>query len=102
MVSENNEAKVVQAIQKQLFIDGKWRDASDGRTFDVVDPATGETLCAVADASPADGMAALDAAVAARPDFAATSPRDRADILIRSFELLHERIDDLALLMTLE
>ena len=80
----------------------KWLDASGGRTFDVVDPATGATLCAVADASPEDGRAALDAAVAAQPGFAATSPRDRADILTRSFELLHERIDDLALLMTLE
>ncbi len=74
----------------------------DGRTFDVVDPATGRTLCSVADASPADGRAALDAAVAAQPDFAAASPRERADILTRAYELLHERIDDLALLMTLE
>jgi succinate-semialdehyde dehydrogenase / glutarate-semialdehyde dehydrogenase len=102
MVSENDEANVVQAVQKQLFIDGKWRHASDGRTFDVLDPATGQTLCAVAEASPADGSAALDAAVAAQPEFAATPPRERADILTRSFELLHERIDDLALLMTLE
>src|SRR5689334_20385013 len=102
MVSENDEANVVQAVQKQLFIDGKWRHASDGRTFDVLDPATGQTLCAVAEASPADGSAALDAAVAAQPEFAATPPRERADILTRSFELMHERIDDLALLMTLE
>lgn len=101
-MSEQDEAKVVEAVQKRLFIDGKWHDASDGRTLDVIDPATGNTLCAVADASPADGMAALDAAVAAQSQFAATSPRDRADILMRSFELLHERIDDLALLMTLE
>jgi succinate-semialdehyde dehydrogenase/glutarate-semialdehyde dehydrogenase len=85
-----------------LFIDGKWVDASEGRTFDVADPATGVTLCSVADASPADGRAALDAAVAAQPDFAALPPRQRADILMRSYELLHERVDDLALLMTLE
>jgi succinate-semialdehyde dehydrogenase / glutarate-semialdehyde dehydrogenase len=101
-IDEAKESRVVQAVQKQLFIDGKWRDAADGRTFDVLDPATGRTLCAVADASPADGRAALDAAVAAQPEFAATSPRERADILTRSFELLHERIDNLALLMTLE
>jgi succinate-semialdehyde dehydrogenase/glutarate-semialdehyde dehydrogenase len=56
----------------------------------------------VADATPQDGRAALDAAVAAQPGFAATSPRERADMLTRAFELLHERIDDLALLMTLE
>ena len=96
------EAKVVDAVEKRLFIDGNWVDAPDGATFDVLDPSTGETLCAVADATPADGRAALDAAVAAQPAFAATSPRERADMLTRAFELLHERIDDLALLMTLE
>ena len=96
------EAQVVGAVEKRLFIDGKWVDAADGRTFVVVDPSTGATLCAVADAAPADGRAALDAAVAAQPAFAATSPRERADMLTRAFELLRERIDDLALLMTLE
>ena len=70
-MSEKDEARVVQAVQKQLFIDGKWQEASDGRTFDVTDPATGKTLCPVADASEEDGRAALDAAVAAQPDFAA-------------------------------
>jgi succinate-semialdehyde dehydrogenase/glutarate-semialdehyde dehydrogenase len=101
-VSEQDEARVVQAVEKRLFIDGKWVDAAEGRTFEVADPATGIALCSVADASPADGRAALDAAVAAQPDFAAVAPRERADILTRSYELLHERIDDLALLMTLE
>jgi succinate-semialdehyde dehydrogenase / glutarate-semialdehyde dehydrogenase len=101
-VSERDEARVVQGVEKRLFIDGKWLDATDVRTFDVTDPATGRTLCAVADASPADGMAALDAAVAAQSEFAATSPRERADILSRAFGLLHERTDDLAPLMTLE
>jgi len=96
------EAQVVKAVEKRLFIDGTWVDATDGGTFDVIDPATGATLCSVADATPADGRAALDAAVAAQPAFSATSPRERADMLTRAFELLHERIDDLALLMTLE
>jgi len=59
-------------------------------------------LCAVADAGPDDGRRALDAAVRAQVGFAGSSPRERADILTRAFELLHERIDDLALLMTLE
>ncbi len=94
--------RVVVAVPKQLLIDGRWRDAEAGRTFEVSDPATGEILAVVADASPADGVAALDAAVAAQPDFAATSPRQRADWLMGAFELLHERIEDLALVMTLE
>jgi succinate-semialdehyde dehydrogenase / glutarate-semialdehyde dehydrogenase len=101
-VSEQDEARVVHAVEKRLFIDGKWVDAFQGRTFEVTDPATGIALCSVADASAADGRAALDAAVAAQPDFAAVPPRERADILTRSYELLHERVDDLALLMTLE
>jgi succinate-semialdehyde dehydrogenase/glutarate-semialdehyde dehydrogenase len=96
------EAKVVDAVEKRLFIDGKWVDATDGGSFEVVDPSTGGTLCAVADATPADGRTALDAAVAAQAGFAATSPRERADMLTGAFELLHERIDGLALLMTLE
>jgi succinate-semialdehyde dehydrogenase/glutarate-semialdehyde dehydrogenase len=102
MSKQAQETQVVGAVEKRLFIDGKWVDAADGRTFDVVDPSTGATLCAVADATPADARTALDAAVAAQPAFAATSPRERADMLTRAFELLRERIDDLALLMTLE
>ena len=99
---ENVETSVVDRAPKQLFVGGRWVDAEHQRTFAVLDPATGAPLCEVADASPADGRAALDAAVAAQPSFAATSPRDRADMLTRAFDLLHERIDDLALLMTLE
>ncbi|HEY0473593.1 MAG TPA: NAD-dependent succinate-semialdehyde dehydrogenase [Kribbella sp.] len=96
------EAKVVDAVEKRLFIGGEWMDATGGGTFEVVDPSTGEKLCAVADATPADGRAALEAAVAAQAAFAATSPRERADLLIGAFELLTERADELALLMTLE
>ncbi len=93
---------VIDAVDKQLFIDGKWVDAAGGATFGVIDPATGQQLCAVADAAPGDGRAALDAAVGAQPGFAATPPRARADMLMGAFRLLHERLDDLALLMTLE
>jgi succinate-semialdehyde dehydrogenase/glutarate-semialdehyde dehydrogenase len=56
----------------------------------------------VADASPEDARAALDAAVAAAPVFAQHPPRERAEILRTAFEMITERVDDLALLMTLE
>ncbi|MEU7854259.1 NAD-dependent succinate-semialdehyde dehydrogenase [Nonomuraea sp. NPDC049141] len=102
MTDQARERSVVEAAPKQLFINGKWTDASSGATFDVLDPSTGKVLCAVADASPEDGMAALEAAAAAQTAFAATPPRARADMLMRAFHLLHERIDALALLMTLE
>ena len=99
---EQDEVKVVESVEKRLFIGGEWVDAADGGTFEVIDPATDGALCAVADATPADGTAALESAVAAQSAFAATSPRHRADMLTGAFELMHERIDDLALLMTLE
>src|SRR4029078_1527166 len=99
---EQDEVKVVESVEKRLFIGGEWVDAADGGTFEVIAPATGGAVCAVADATPADGTAALESAVAAQSAFAATSPRNRADMLTGAFELMHERIDDLALLMTLE
>lgn len=102
MGEQASEVAVVAAAPKRLFIGGRWVDAEGGAAFDVVDPSTGEVLCAVADATPADGAAALEAAAAAQEEFAAVSPRARADILMRAFGLLHERVDDLALLMTLE
>src|SRR5688572_14370035 len=98
----DREWRLIAAVPHQLLVDGRWVDSEDGGTFDVIDPSTGEVLCAVADATPADGRRALEAAVTAQSSFARTSPRERADILTRAFELLHERIDDLALLMTLE
>lgn len=85
-----------------LFINGQWVSAQGDAQFDVIDPATGNTLTAVADASPADGMRAMQAAADAQDEFAAIAPKRRHEILTDAFNLLHERIDDLALLMTLE
>ncbi|GAB2634595.1 NAD-dependent succinate-semialdehyde dehydrogenase [Kribbella swartbergensis] len=101
-MSREREQEVVKACPAELFIGGKWQAAEGGKTLAVEDPATGATLCEVADASPADGVAALDAAVAAQKEWAATPPRDRGEILRRTYELMTERADDLALLMTLE
>ncbi len=98
----NAETRVIDEVRKELFIGGKWLPASESRAFEVRDPATDALLCHVADASPVDGKAALDAAVAAQPDWATYPPRERGEILRRAYELLHHRIDDLALLMTLE
>lgn len=102
MSTGKDETAVVDAVRKDLFIGGAWRAAEDGRTFKVEDPSTGKVLCAVADASPKDGVAALDAAVAAQPEWAATPPRERSEILRRSYEALMDRQDELGLLMTLE
>ncbi|WP_219419149.1 NAD-dependent succinate-semialdehyde dehydrogenase [Pseudonocardia nigra] len=100
--SPADEARVVDAVPTGLFIGGSWRSAASGRTLVVDDPATGKTLCEVADAGPEDGMAALAAAADAQQSFAAMPPRERGEILRRAYELIMDRIDDLALLMTLE
>lgn len=65
----------VTDVPTGLFIAGGWRASSSGRTFDVRDPSTGAVIAAVADATPEDAMAALDAAVVAQDAWAATSPR---------------------------
>ena len=101
-MSTPSESSVIEGVHPQLFIAGTWRDAEGGATFAVEDPSTAKTLVEVADASVADGKAALDAAVAAQADWAATPPRDRGEILRSAFETLTERADELALLMTLE
>jgi succinate-semialdehyde dehydrogenase / glutarate-semialdehyde dehydrogenase len=86
----------------RLYIDGEWREANDGARFEVRDPADESVIAEVADGSPLDAMDALDAAVAAQAEWSKTPPRDRGEILRKAFELLTERADDFARLMTLE
>jgi succinate-semialdehyde dehydrogenase/glutarate-semialdehyde dehydrogenase len=100
--SASAERSVVDHVRRQLFIDGEWRDATGGGVLPVEDPSTGERLCDVADASPEDGQAALDAASRAQSSWAAHPPRERGEILRRAFARIVERADELALLMTLE
>jgi succinate-semialdehyde dehydrogenase/glutarate-semialdehyde dehydrogenase len=102
MSSADREQAVIDTVPTELFINGRWRPASGGKTFDVEDPSTGKALRAVADAAPEDGMAALDAAVAVQAQWAKHPPRERGEILRRAYELMMQRQDDLALLMTLE
>lgn len=95
-------AALIDRLPTSLFINGEWGAAEGDATFPVMNPATGEVLVRIADASPADGLRALDAAVAAQDEWAATAPRVRSDILRRAFDLVQERREELALLMTLE
>jgi succinate-semialdehyde dehydrogenase / glutarate-semialdehyde dehydrogenase len=101
-ITTDNETAVVQAAPNQLFIGGEWRDASGGGTLAVEDPATGETLAEVADATADDAVAALDAAVETQREWGTHPPRERGEILRRAFEAMTTRADELALLMTLE
>jgi succinate-semialdehyde dehydrogenase/glutarate-semialdehyde dehydrogenase len=101
-VSAFVEVDVLDAVPTGLYIDGQWRPAGSGGTFDVEDPATGKVLLSIANAGPEDGAAALDAADAAQESWAKVPPRERGEILRRAFELLTERTEAFALLMTLE
>jgi succinate-semialdehyde dehydrogenase/glutarate-semialdehyde dehydrogenase len=90
------------STQTDLLIGGTWRPAGDGARIDVLDPATGDVLAAVADASAEDALAAVDAAEAAAPGWAATAPRERAEILRRAFELMRAREDEITAAITAE
>jgi succinate-semialdehyde dehydrogenase / glutarate-semialdehyde dehydrogenase len=98
----SHEQAVLDGVKTDLFIGGEWRPASGGRTLPVEDPATGETLVEVADATVDDAKAALGAAHEAFQTFRDHPPRERGDILRRAYDLMTERTEDLALLMTLE
>ncbi|MEO6652596.1 MAG: NAD-dependent succinate-semialdehyde dehydrogenase [Ilumatobacteraceae bacterium] len=89
-------------MQTQLFIAGEWRNgASDGRIA-VTDPATGETIAEVADGTPADAVAACDSAAAAQRAWAKVAPRERSEVLRRSWEIMIEHTDELADLIVSE
>ncbi|MCU1481007.1 MAG: NAD-dependent succinate-semialdehyde dehydrogenase [Subtercola sp.] len=96
------ETELLATIPTSLYIGGQWMPATGGGELDVFDPATGAKLLSIADATPDDGRAALDAAVEASAGWAATAPRHRAEILRSTFDLLQQRKDEVALLMTLE
>jgi succinate-semialdehyde dehydrogenase/glutarate-semialdehyde dehydrogenase len=93
---------VIESVPTGLLIGGSWVDAAGGATFEVTNPANGEVLTRVADGTPADGDRALAAAAAAQAEWRATEPRGRGEVLRGAFELLSERADDFARLMTLE
>ncbi|MBF6143572.1 NAD-dependent succinate-semialdehyde dehydrogenase [Nocardia farcinica] len=93
--------ELLESVPTQLWIGGPV-DATGGATFPVHDPATGEVLTHVADATPEDAVRALDAAVAVQDEWAATPARTRGEILRAVFDAITARAEDFALLMTLE
>ena len=92
----------ISSIPQQLYIGGTWRASSNGQRIDVVDPSTEAVIASVADATPDDALAAVDAAAAASAGWRATPPRQRSEILRRCFELMIERADMLATLISIE
>ncbi len=96
------ESELLASVPDQLFIGGEWRASTSGKTLDVHDPSTGKTIRQIADATPDDARAAMDAAAEAQESWAATPARERGELLRRAFDLLIERREEFALLMTLE
>lgn len=94
--------ELIDRVPKQIFLAGQWRDAADGSRFGVQDPGNEQQLCEVADAQDADAREAIEAAVAAQDEWPATPPRERGEILRRAWQLMTDRAEDLARLMTLE
>jgi succinate-semialdehyde dehydrogenase/glutarate-semialdehyde dehydrogenase len=101
-MTATQEKSIVDGVPRGLFIGGEWRDASGGETLEVEDPSTGEAIAAIADATPDDAKAALDACCDVQEEWASHPPRERGEILRRAFEALSARTDELAVLMTLE
>src|SRR5438034_771545 len=102
MAVATNEQAVIDGVKADLYIGGEWRPATGGATLEVEDPATGQALVEVADATVDDAKAALAAADEAFQTWRDHPPRERGDILRRAYDLITERTDELALLMTLE
>jgi succinate-semialdehyde dehydrogenase / glutarate-semialdehyde dehydrogenase len=101
-MSSSSETELLARVPGQLFIGGEWVDSTSGRSIDVRDPATGLVLKTIADASVDDAKRAMDVAAGTQESWAATAPRVRGEILRGAFDLLQERADDFALLMTIE
>ena len=93
-------AKLLSSVPTGVWIGGEERAGSS--TFNVLNPATDEVLVSISNATPEDGIAALDAAAGVQKEWAATPPRERGEILRSVFEAITARAEEFATLMTLE
>ncbi|HWC21386.1 MAG TPA: NAD-dependent succinate-semialdehyde dehydrogenase [Flexivirga sp.] len=93
---------LVQSVPTGLFIDGQWVDAASGKRCDVVNPSTEEIIATIADGGPEDADRALDVAARTQHTWARTAPRARSEILRRAYDLMMQRQDELATIITTE
>jgi succinate-semialdehyde dehydrogenase/glutarate-semialdehyde dehydrogenase len=89
-------------LNNNLLINGKWIESSSKKRIDVFDPSTENVITSVADATIDDGLAAVNAASIALDGWSKTSPRARAEILRKAYELMSSRLDWFAELISLE
>lgn len=102
MALKPNEQALLDRVETGLFIGGTWQQSTTGETIDVHDPATGEVIKTIASATVEDAVRALDSAVAVQESWAQTSSRQRSNLLRKAFDMLIERTEDFALLMSIE
>src|SRR5262245_2419694 len=80
----------------KIFVGGKWTDAADGATMEVLNPATGETIAEVPACAAADVDAAVEAAAAALPEWLDATPAERAELLLKLADVIDANTDELA------
>ncbi len=97
-----SESELIAKVPTGLFINGKWVRGGASQPIQVEDPATGKTLLEIANANAEDGLAALTAADEAQAKWAKTSPRERGELLRRTFDLVRERAEEFAMLISME
>jgi acyl-CoA reductase-like NAD-dependent aldehyde dehydrogenase len=89
-------------MAETLLINGEWRASSDSATFDVTNPANGDVVQTISQATTADAQAALEAADAAFPVWSEMPARERARIMHAGMDIFRARLDDAARLLTRE
>jgi succinate-semialdehyde dehydrogenase / glutarate-semialdehyde dehydrogenase len=85
-----------------LYINGEWREAASGKSFDVKNPATGEVVATVAKGGTADTEAAIDAAQAAFGPWSRLTAKERYAYLKKTADILRSRTEEIAVLITRE
>jgi succinate-semialdehyde dehydrogenase/glutarate-semialdehyde dehydrogenase len=101
-VGLEREQSLLASLPGSSLVGGRWLDVGDGEVVSVEDPATGSTLRELGSAAVSDASEALAAAASAQVQWARTSPRSRADLLRAVYDIIIERSDEIALLITLE
>ena len=97
-----SEQELLAKVPTKLYIRGKWVDGHGEKLISVEDPATGKVLTQIANATAEDGLAALSAASETQESWAKTPPRERGEILRRTFELVKARSEEFAMLISME
>ena len=97
-----SEKELLDSVPTGLYIGGKWVQGHGESPIAVEDPATGKTLLEIANANAEDGLAALTSAHETQASWSKVAPRERGEILRRAFELIRERAEEFATLISLE